>query len=263
MKHDTRTRDTRTRENLIFGGTMLAVVVLFPVLGVLAFTLRAGIFAGLLAAFLVGLAVYAVSPRFRAWLGLQVDPRPVVYSGLTLAPQVALSPAHAWARIDGGEVTVGADDLMQSVLGPVDHVDLPPVDSRVRRGESLFRLHHGGRSVDVASPVSGTVIHTHDGLVYDPQSINRSPFEEGWAVRLQGEGLRREKRDLLRGDAARTWFRGEVDRLLTSLIPAGAVPTLPDGGVLVSDLHRAIDEPTWARVCDEFFTAPAVDDDEL
>jgi hypothetical protein len=85
--------------------------------------------------------------------------------------------------------------------------------------------------------------------------MNAAPFEDGWVVRMAGEGVRRERRTLRRGSDARTWFRGEVDRLFGELMPAEALATLPDGGVLVEELHHAIDDDTWKRLQHSFFAA--------
>jgi glycine cleavage system H protein len=244
----------RTRESLYLAGVTFLVIVALPLAAALALVGRLGVIAVFATAVVVGVVLYAVSPRFREWLRLQGEPV-VTYNGLSLDNAVSLSPAHAWARIDGDEATVGADDLMLRVLGPVESVDLPAEGRRVERGEPLFRLCHGERDVEVLSPVSGTVVHSHWALEDQPARMNGAPFDDGWAVRLAGDEVRRQRRGLLRGNDARTWFRGEVDRLFGELMPADALPTLPDGGVMVDELHRAIDDATWKRLQVSFFAA--------
>lgn len=245
------------RESVFLAGLCLSVVVLLPLLAVLAFVARAGLFAGALLAVLVGGVAYAVSRRFRDWLRFEVEPA-LTYNGLRLDTGVALDDHHAWARFDDGEAVVGADDLLQAVLGPVERVELPRPGTHVRRGEPLFRLRHGFREVAVASPVTGTVVHTNAKLLDSPHLVNRHPFGEGWAVRLESDEPRLDRRALLHGGLARGWFRGEVDRLLADLLPgpAAAAPALPDGGELVPDLHRSIDDATWSRLRAAFFAAP-------
>jgi glycine cleavage system H protein len=250
------TKPMKIRDSVFLAGLCLSVVVLLPLLAVLAFVARAGLFAGALLAVLVGVVAYAISPRFREWLRFEVEPA-LTYNGLRLDTGVALDAHHGWARFDDGEATVGADDLLQAVLGPVERVDLPDLGTRVHRGEPLFRLRHGFREVAVASPVTGRVVHTNAELLDSPHLVNRHPFGEGWAVRLEGDDTRHDRQALLHGAKARGWFRGEVDRLLTDLLPdsAGAVPALPDGGELVADLHRSIDDATWSRLRTAFFVA--------
>ena len=246
----------RIRESAWMAGVTLTVVVLLPLVAVLAFVLRAGLVAGAAAAVLLGMVAFAVSPRFRDWLRYETDPG-LTYNGLRLDTGVALDDRHAWARFEGGEATVGADDLLQAVLGPVDRVELPPPRRRVRRGETLFRLHHGDREVAVPSPVTGRVAETNVELIDSPHLVNEAPFGAGWAVRVEGPALRRDRRALLSGGSARAWFRGEVDRLLAELLPpsAEAVPALPDGGEIVAGLHHHVDDATWRRLHAAFFAA--------
>lgn len=243
------------RELVSVAALSLSMVVLLPLVAVLAFVLRAGLLAGALLAVTLGVAAFAVSPRFRDWLRFQMEPG-MTYNGLRLDTGVALDPRHAWARFDDGEATVGADDLVQAVLGPVDRVELPAAGTHVGRGEPLFRLRHGAREVAVASPVAGTVLHTNPELDESPDLVNRQPFGEGWAVRLAGDDPRADRRALFTGAAARGWFRGEVDRLLAALVPATpeALPALPDGGELI-ELHRHVDDATWHRLHAAFFAA--------
>lgn len=244
----------KVREVVSVAALSLSVVVLLPLVAVLAFVLRAGLLAAAALAVTAGVVAFAFSPRFREWLRFLAEPG-LTYNGLRLDTGVALDARHGWARFDDGEATVGADDLVQAVLGPVDRVELPARGLRVRRGEPLFRLRHGEREVAVASPVTGTVVHTNPELADSPHLVNDTPFGEGWAVRLGSDDARLDRRALLRGARARGWFRGEVDRLLAELGPAGTAPALPDGGELVAGLHRLIDDATWRRLDAAFFAA--------
>ena len=237
---------SRFREAFTMTSYMLLVVVSLPLLAIAAFTARFVVLGVLLLALPAGIVAYAMSPRVRAWFG-DVESDELRYGGLRLANDVALHPGHAWARRDDGGVTVGADDLVQSVLGPVEQVTLPAKGREIRKGEPLFTLKHGGRFVTLRPPVSGTVERTNDALLGSPGLVNGAPFDAGWVVRMSAPP-RGEMRSLLKGGRAKTWFRGEVDRLLEALQPASAVPALPDGGLLVHELHRHIDDAAWDRI---------------
>jgi glycine cleavage system H protein len=172
---------------------------------------------------------------------------------LRLANGLALYPAHAWARLEGDEATVGADDLVQAALGPVDEVELPAPGTELHQGERLARLHRGRRFVDLLSPVSGRVLSANISLATDPTRVNRSPFGEGWLARVQSDTIARERGALYRGAEARSWFRREVDRLISRLVPMELVASLPDGGRVVPSLHEHIDDIHWTRLTEEFF----------
>lgn len=240
------------------GATVAAGIVVvglaLPVLAALILAARVAVLAAVVATLVVGAVALAFSPRFRDWLQWAGEAM-VPYKGMDLATDVALGPGHVWARVDGTQAEVGADDLMQAALGPVDRVELPEVGRRVRAGEPVFRLHRAERSVSGPSPLTGTVTAVNDALRTEPGRVNAVPFRAGWAVRLAADDPRGEARAALKkGAQARELFRTEVDRLLGAVAAADGVPALADGGALVARIHERIDDQTWARLGQTVFT---------
>jgi glycine cleavage system H protein len=207
----------------------------------------------LILAILGSLVASQISPRFREWL----EPAGEVYTsynGLRFAMDVAAHPGHSWARIRRGEVTVGADDLVQATLGPVESVELPSVGTRVEQGDRLFSLRRGNRKVEVRAPVSGQVVTRNEALLSDPGLVNTKPFSGGWAVRLKADDLRKDRRILVEELRARRWFRYEIDRLMTTVLADDALaPALPDGGTLANEVYRHIDDGAWTKLTRTFF----------
>ena len=149
---------------------------------------------------------------------------------------------------------MGADDLVQATLGPVDSVELPSVGTRVEQGDRLFSLRRGNRQVDVRAPVSGQVVTRNEALLSDPRLVNRAPFSKGWAVRLKADDLREDRQILIEGRRARRWFRHETDRLMATVLAEDPLAaTLPDGGALADDLYRHIDDGAWTKLTKTFF----------
>jgi glycine cleavage system H protein len=252
MKADTH---TPWREVLRVMGLTVVVLLALPVIAGLIYFLRAALLVALIAAAAAALVAFAASPRFRSWLRYVGQPF-VPYKGLSLATDVALAPGHVWARVSGTEASVGADDLMQAALGPVDAVDLPPVGRHVQAGDPVFRLHHGDRGLSGRAPLTGTVLAVNESLREEPGLVNGAPFAGGWVLRLAADNLRRERDGLRRGTAARELFRREVDRLLGLVAAAEGVPALADGGEVVAEIHRHIDDATWTRVRKMVFAEP-------
>jgi glycine cleavage system H lipoate-binding protein len=201
----------------------------------------------------VGLLIYAASPAFRRWLETRIA-MDELYKGIRLASGVLLHPAHSWARILPRGVVVGADDLVQAAIGPIDAVDLPTAGQRIHEGERLFTLRRGGRSLDILAPITGTVLARNDSLFSHPGLVNDEPFGGGWAVRLRPENLAEAERRLLRGPHARDWLGREIDRFLQCIHgDACATASLADGGVVVNDLYRQIDDRAWQKLRESFF----------
>lgn len=241
---------TPLEEGLMITGVVILLVIAFPLIFLLLLTTR---FLVVPAAALGGVAL-ALSPTARSWFKTQAEQR-FDYNGLRLATNVAVHPSHSWARRDSNAVVVGVDDFVQATLGPVEAIELPPVGCRVKQGDRGFiSLRRGNRKLEVRAPVSGTVIRCNEALLQQPQLVNEEPFIGGWAVRLQSDNFRQERRRLLRGKHARSWFRGEVDRLIgTTLGEDSLMPALPDGGTLVKDLYLQIDDDAWKRLKETSF----------
>jgi glycine cleavage system H protein len=165
-----------------------------------------------------------------------------------------LSPRHTWARIEGGKVTVGADDLAQKVLGPLDAVELPAVGALLRQGDPLMTLRHGGRTLTLGAPVAGRVAAVNEQLASSPRLVNDAPYGFGWAVVLEPDALSVSKKALRAGDAARAWLHAEIDRMVAALT-SGAEPVqaLPDGGQVVDNVHECIDDEAWLGIKQRFF----------
>ncbi|UCF68315.1 MAG: hypothetical protein JSV80_03170 [Acidobacteriota bacterium] len=243
------------KEALIIGAILVAVVLSLPLLGAMAFVTRAAFLVAVVGALVGGSVLFALSPQFREWLNAHTEPA-LAHKGLRMDAAVSLDRSHAWARIDADEALIGADDLLQATLGPVDAVELPAMGTRVRRGEQLFVLRRGARDVTVRSPVSGTVMSTNTDLRDRPTLVNEEPFGKGWAVRLRGKDLSAEREQLLRGKRAREWFREEVDRLIALLLAEHSLePAVADGGVLVEGLYQHVDDAAWKRLQSGFFAA--------
>ena len=253
------TTTTALRDSFRYVGLALMVVALFLIFAAFAVAMRPLMIVAALVAGIAGIVLYRFSPKFREWFESAGEER-ISYKGLHLATDVAVHPRHSWARIRGEEAVVGADELVESTLGPVEAVELPAVGSRVEQGGHLFSLRRGDRCVDVQAPLSGTIIATNEELLEHPELMNKDPFSRGWTVRIQADRMQEEGKSLLSGKEARSWFRQEIDRLLMAVLSHEKMaPSLPDGGTLVDDVYREIDDSGWKQLTETFFgmKAPA------
>jgi glycine cleavage system H protein len=224
---------------------LLAIAVL-PLLGAVVFVLRPGLIAAAALLVIVGCGLFALSARFRTWLNEESLPE-IDYRGLRLDHDARISPHHSWARIYD-VVVVGVDDILQAAIGPVDEVELPAEGSRVRCGEPLFVLHHADRRIEVASPISGTVLACNSALRKDPSLINENPFHDGWVVRLQSDMPAEERKTLLSGSRGRAWFRREVDRLFDTLGVSRQDDAAAARQIPASQIHRRLDDDAWREL---------------
>ncbi len=94
--------------------------------------------------------------------------------------------SHEWALDNGdGTVTVGISEHAQEALGDVVFVELPEVGSELEAGEEFGVVESVKAASDVYSPVSGEVIGVNSDLEDSPETINESPYKEGWLIKIK------------------------------------------------------------------------------
>jgi CheY-like chemotaxis protein/glycine cleavage system H lipoate-binding protein len=124
-----------------------------------------------------------------------------------------ISPQHAWARIElNGAVRIGLDDLIRKIFRHVDSVNLPETGRKIARGETLFSITYGDYSLDIPSPISGTVISVNSEHAEHPEWLAIKPFELSWMCRVEPSNLAAELPDLKIGHDAIDWYQDELDR---------------------------------------------------
>jgi len=107
---------------------------------------------------------------------------------------------HEWVMIEEDIVTVGITDFAQDSLGDVVFVELPEVGANVEAGKSFGVVESVKAVSDVYSPVTGEVVEVNEELPDSPETINTSPYEDGWMVKIRLSDTA-ELDDLLDADA--------------------------------------------------------------
>ncbi|MDA0902054.1 MAG: glycine cleavage system protein GcvH [Proteobacteria bacterium] len=95
---------------------------------------------------------------------------------------------HEWISVDGDNVTVGITEHAAAALGELVYVELPEVGDKFGKGDSAIVVESSKSASDVYMPVSGEVIAVNEELVSSPESVNNSPYEDGWLVKVKAEG---------------------------------------------------------------------------
>jgi len=93
---------------------------------------------------------------------------------------------HEWVRMEGDVAVVGITEFAQSELGDLVFVDLPAVGKTVTAHGTMCVVESTKAASDVYSPLNGAVAEINSALVNDPSLINKTPYTEGWIVKLSG-----------------------------------------------------------------------------
>jgi len=94
--------------------------------------------------------------------------------------------SHEWARLEeDGTVTVGISDHAQDALGDVVYVETPEVGSTLAAGDEAGVVESVKAASDIYAPVSGEVIAVNEALEDAPETVNASPYDDGWFFRIK------------------------------------------------------------------------------
>ncbi|MDR3265635.1 MAG: glycine cleavage system protein GcvH [Synergistaceae bacterium] len=120
------------------------------------------------------------------------------FEELDIRKDISYTKTHEWAKKTGGLVRVGVDDYAQSALGDIVYVELPSVGATVNAGAAFGSLESTKAVSDLNSPVTGKVVKINEALADSPETVNSSPYEEGWMIEIEGDA---EFDALLKSDA--------------------------------------------------------------
>ena len=94
--------------------------------------------------------------------------------------------SHEWLRDHGdGTATVGITFHAQEALGELVYVELPEPGRAVAAGEACVVVESTKAASDVYAPVAGEILETNPALADAPQTVNESPFGDGWLFRMR------------------------------------------------------------------------------
>ncbi|MFC6633305.1 glycine cleavage system protein GcvH [Microbulbifer taiwanensis] len=94
--------------------------------------------------------------------------------------------SHEWARLEeDGTVTVGISDHAQDALGDVVYVETPEVGTNIAAGDEAGVVESVKAASDIYSPVSGEVVAVNEALEDAPETVNSSPYDDGWMFRVK------------------------------------------------------------------------------
>ncbi len=94
--------------------------------------------------------------------------------------------SHEWLKPEGdGTVTIGITDYAQNSLGDITFVQLPKVGAVLKGGETFGVIESVKAASDVYAPVAGTVVAVNAALDHAPETLNSSPYEGGWLMKVK------------------------------------------------------------------------------
>ena len=107
------------------------------------------------------------------------------FKGIEVPDDLYYDDQHGWARVEGNIVVQGLTDFGQRIAQEIVFVESPLVGREVTQGDTLLSLESGKWVGRIPAMVSGSVSEVNEELEWEPDTINSSPYDEGWLVKIE------------------------------------------------------------------------------
>jgi len=174
-----------------------------------------------------------------------------------------ISKAHTWVELTfAGEARVGVDDFAQKVIGTIERIEVAPLGSEIKKGDTMMTVRHGNHMLSIPAPITGKVLTVNESLIASPDRLHQDPYIAGWVAVIAPKNISAELRFLTIADEAAQWLRKEVSRFRDFIktqsqigVPAPVGATMLDGGTPLSGVLEQCNENTWNAFQKEFLKA--------
>jgi len=95
---------------------------------------------------------------------------------------------HLWYTESEGIITIGINDDGLADITEINSVDLPPEQEKVDADLPFGSIETDDGTLDLFSPIEGTIIEINSQVLDDPSIIMEDPYEEGWLIRIEADG---------------------------------------------------------------------------
>src|SRR5246127_2298248 len=178
---------------------------------------------------------------------------PSLVGGFQVPEKLRFHPGHTWALSESPSlVRIGMDEFASKLTGKVERIALPQRGQWIRQGQKVWTLHRDGTSVDMLSPIEGSVADINEAVIQNPELARKDPFGEGWLVNVKSPDAKTNFRNLLGGALARWWTEESAGRLERRM-PMALGALAQDGGTAVDNLAAQVPDKDWATLAKEFF----------
>ena len=92
---------------------------------------------------------------------------------------------HEWVRLDGDVATIGLSDHAQQELGDITYLELPEVGTALSQAQPFGIVESVKAASDIYAPFDGEVVERNDAVVEAPETVNASPYDQAWLVKVR------------------------------------------------------------------------------
>ena len=96
---------------------------------------------------------------------------------------------HEWVSMDGDVATIGVTEFAQSELGDIVFVEIETEGETLDQNEVFGTIEAVKTVSDLFMPISGEIVAINTDLEDAHESVNESPYENGWMIKIKASDL--------------------------------------------------------------------------
>ena len=96
---------------------------------------------------------------------------------------------HEWVSIEGDVATIGITEFAQIELGDIVFVEIETEGENLDQNEVFGTIEAVKTVSDLFMPITGEIIAINADLEDAPESVNESPYENGWMIKIKASDL--------------------------------------------------------------------------
>jgi len=125
---------------------------------------------------------------------------------------VFISEGHCWLSLsEDGTAKIGIDDFAKKMMGRIDDIDQPNLGREIKKGETLFSLKQGNRTLPFITPVSGKIVKINSHLLNNLDLLEISCYDKSWICTIDADNIDADVKDLKIGQSAVSFFQDEIN----------------------------------------------------
>lgn len=175
---------------------------------------------------------------------------------------IYFSRFHTWAYLKkNGVAKVGMSDLLVHLTGEVQITSFMSPGQEIIKGETLAQLHFNGKSLRLASPVSGIICQVNKLLSESPELIKDDPYQHGWIYSLKPTNWKMDASACFLAEDADAWAKHELVRV-KDFLAVSSIKNMPglkdivlqDGGEIIENALSHFPKEVWDEFQEKFLT---------
>ncbi|MCX6382867.1 MAG: glycine cleavage system protein H [Actinobacteria bacterium] len=116
-----------------------------------------------------------------------------------------------WIEVGGNIATMGVSDLFQTLIGDVASVALYGIGVNIVQGEPMGDIETMKTSIELISPVTGTITEHNKQVTETPELINSDPYGEGWLLKVELKNFESDKLNLMDSSKYFDYMKQQVE----------------------------------------------------